>query len=273
MASLQQHAAQLEHARRNAAPLHLNGYMLRQSADHDHIEPSTEQDEAKFLEAAIQASLCLQRIESQQELRSTSTILASPSRAASYPTSPRHRPLAEPPRPQPHLPATQGAGAGGSGTAATALGDRITLGAQAVSRGQSDAARAHPTHAHAHTHTHAHTQASSDSNPARITPHNVHTHTAAPDTSTTELVPPPARPPRTLLAADIMQHTLPSMPPRPPPRSLPQDASGGGGRVSGLEQLRHASDILLLPSPAAGSIEACFPSLFLLLFVSLLCCS
>ena len=155
MASLQQHAAQLEHARRNAAPLHLNGYMLCQSADHDHIEPSTEQDEARFLEAAIQASLCLQRIESQQELRSTSTILASPSRAASYPTSPRHLPLAEPTRPQPHLPATPGAS--GSGIAATALGDRITLGALAVSRGQDDAARAHPTHTRAHTHTHTHT--------------------------------------------------------------------------------------------------------------------
>ncbi len=260
MASLQQHAAQLEHARRNAAPLHLNGYMLRQSADHDHIEPSTEQDEARFLEAAIQASLCLQRIESQQELCSTSTILASPSRAASYPTSPRHLPLAEPPRPHPHLPATPGAG--GSGIAATALGDRIALGAQAVSRGQGDAARAHPTHAHAHTHTRTHTQAPSHSNSARMTPHNGHTHTAAPDTSATELVPPPARHPRTLLAADIMQHTLPSLPPRPPPRSLPQDGSGGGGRVSGLEQLRHAADILLLPSPAAGRSEAWFPPLF-----------
>ena len=40
--------------------LELNGSSLRLSALHNHIEPTTEEDEAKYLEAGIRASLSLQ---------------------------------------------------------------------------------------------------------------------------------------------------------------------------------------------------------------------
>ena len=59
MARLEHQAAQLSHARQLSGPLHLNGFNLRPSADHDHVEPSTAEDEAKYLEAAIRASLSL----------------------------------------------------------------------------------------------------------------------------------------------------------------------------------------------------------------------
>jgi len=57
MARLEHQAAHILHARQLSGPLHLNGFNLRPSAHHDHVEPSTEEDEAQYLEAAIRASL------------------------------------------------------------------------------------------------------------------------------------------------------------------------------------------------------------------------
>ena len=58
MAHLERKAAQLVLSRQNSASnLELNGHTMRFSQNHDHVEPATEEAEAKYLEAAIRASL------------------------------------------------------------------------------------------------------------------------------------------------------------------------------------------------------------------------
>ena len=58
MAHLERKAAQLVLSRQNSASnLELNGHTMRFSQNHDHVEPATEEAEAKYLEVAIRASL------------------------------------------------------------------------------------------------------------------------------------------------------------------------------------------------------------------------
>ena len=69
VARLEQRVAQLVRDRQASGPLHLNGFTLRKADSHNHVEPNTEEDEAKYLEAAIRASLSFQR--SQEQLLET----------------------------------------------------------------------------------------------------------------------------------------------------------------------------------------------------------
>jgi len=59
IAELEQRAAHLAQARQNCRPLQLNGFNLRPSNEHNHVEPSTEEDEEKYLAAAIHLSLSM----------------------------------------------------------------------------------------------------------------------------------------------------------------------------------------------------------------------